>query len=119
MKRCIVYLLAVVLLLSVLLAGCGSVENKVVGAWYAVSAEFDGYPVSPSKIGMGSSDGDYIFYSDGTYQSALSWDQGTWSVDGETVILYMDGSSKSTKLTYKDGQLILNNSELRVVYEKK
>lgn len=107
------------MLLGVLLTGCGSVENKVVGAWYAVSADFDGYPVSPSKIGMGSSDGDYIFYSDGTYQSAVSWDHGTWSVDGETVILYMDGSSKSTKLTYEDGQLISNNSELRVVYEKK
>ena len=119
MKRIIVYMMVAALLLSVILVGCGSVEKKVTGKWSAVSITLDGYPLSPSDIGMGSSGGDYIINADGTYESAISWEEGTWSVDGETVILKMAGSGKSTRLTYKDEQLILNNDGMTIIFEKK
>lgn len=118
-EKSMVYLCVVALLLSVLLTGCGSVEDKIEGKWYAETYSLNGVTKSASEMSFDFSGPDYTFYSDGTYKTAIGWDKGTWYVEGKTVILKMEGSSKSTKLTYSDGKLIsISDSGLKIIYGK-
>ncbi|MBQ8586915.1 MAG: lipocalin family protein [Oscillospiraceae bacterium] len=115
----------VILIVSLCFGSCSAssyeeaLEDKIEGKWYAETYSLNGVTKSASEMSFDFSGPDYTFYSDGTYKTAIGWDKGTWYVEGKTVILKMEGSSKSTKLTYSDGKLIsISDSGLKIIYGK-
>lgn len=73
------YLVAPLLLLAVLLAGCG--KTDIAGKWKAHEA---------ADIDKGTNANEYIFYRDGNYEynnEGLRLDDGTYKVKGNEIKL--------------------------------
>ena len=84
------YLVAPLLLIAVLLAGCG--KTDISGEWKAHEA---------ADIDKGSNANEYIFYKDGNYRynnDGLALDKGTYEVDGNKIKLKGKDSKETIQL---------------------
>ena len=96
-------------------------EDSAAGTWYLTEAIDDGVSVNPSAIGMSWT---ITLSDDGTAASvSITSDEkeeytGTWTQDGATVTVTIDGSD--APFTFTDGKLVLDmgdNSQLLFAQE--
>lgn len=100
------YLVAPLLLVAVLLAGCG--KTDVVGTWTHEAA---------GDVDLGADADEYVFSDDNTYthsSDSATIDSGEYKVDGNKIKL--DGKYQKYTLVIEDNKKFKKNNK---TYEKK
>ena len=86
MKKRFLHLSSILILLLVLLTGCGSMEDKLTGEW----------------CWEGDSDPEFYFYDDGTCEIAGKYGTGTWAIVNDNQLKITDFYGQTETIDIKD-----------------
>lgn len=121
--------LAVLLMMTTILAGCGGGGNggqdAIVGKWTLSSVNIGGTEMSLSDLAQmaGGELGDdmnvtFDIKADGTFSGNAMGEtaDGTWTKNGDTYTLTIDGSDQEVKLD--GGKLVLEEDGMKMILTK-
>ncbi len=97
-------------------------QNAVVGTWNATEVEAMGVNVKVSEyleqMGLSDMKMEMVIAEDGRFSMDLMGQlaEGTWKYSGSTLTLTVDG--EDAKADHEDGRLIIEESGVRIIFEK-
>ena len=99
-------ILVSVLIITILLCGCGSVSSgDLIGVWSG-SWEYEGKQINSSIQFERNGDYEQVTYTDGSLSST---EDGTYTIEGNKVILKDNQFGSTSPYTYSGGKLKQNN----------
>lgn len=123
MKKRISFLMTMMLICSFLLMGCSKDkgESVFVGTWtlLSVSEESTGLEITGDQLtALGMENFTIELKKDGSLVATIGTEteEGTYTVEGTTATLTVDGSSLTGEL--KDNQITIADSGAKIVLEK-
>lgn len=109
MLKKIFSLLICVIFAVIILAGCGSNENKeIAGEWTLTTVSFNGETVKCDELGIDKDKFGFIFTSSGKCMATIMGitDESDYRFSGTSVDIEINGEKK--KLNYSNGTLTLS-----------
>ena len=112
-------LISLILVLCMACALAPAMAEGVTGTWYLIEMNADGVSVNPADMGMTWT---LVFNEDGTAVNTMEMmgetqtAEGTWSMDGNTVTITIEGEPKDVEIA--DGKLMLSTGEQIAVFSQ-